>query len=227
MSRLTRGRIHSRHYILFAVCCFGLAAPALAKRKDDVVIMKHGDRMTGEIKNLDRGILYFKSSYMNSSVQLDWDEVASLQSQDPFIVRLTNGMRIKTSIERSTETEKGTGQDKFTLESTSNGMVVSPTQVIEIEQAEVSFFKQLNGDANFGVNYTSGANPTTLSSFADITYQGNKKCRRDFDQLPIQHPDKRAEFLPLYIRYAILALFLSSLVRVRRVHLSEERPAGS
>lgn len=131
MSRLTRGRIRSRHYILFAVCCFSLAAPARAKRKDDVVMMKNGDRMTGEIKNLDHGILYFKSSYMNSSVQLDWDEVASLQSQDPFIVRLTNGMRIKTPIERSTE--KGTGQDKFTLESTSNGMVVNSEVCVSIK----------------------------------------------------------------------------------------------
>ena len=37
---------------LILVCS---APPLMAKRKDDVVIMKNGDRFTGEIKGLTRG----------------------------------------------------------------------------------------------------------------------------------------------------------------------------
>ena len=172
MSLPPRGQICASQLLLCFLCVSTFASPTLAKRKDDVVIMKNGDKMTGEIKQLYHGILYFKSGYMNSSVELDWNEVATLQSQDHYIIRLTSGTRLTSPIERSLE--KGTGKDEFTVQAASHAMVLNPRQVIEIQQAEGSIWKQMNGDADFGFNYTSGSNPTTLSSSANITYQGNK-----------------------------------------------------
>src|SRR6478609_4687696 len=66
-------------------------SPAEAKRKDDVVIMKDGDKFTGEVKKLETGILYFKADYMVSSVQLDWARVERLESKDNYNVSLTDG----------------------------------------------------------------------------------------------------------------------------------------
>jgi hypothetical protein len=71
-------------FALFAVAIFLFAGTAAAKRNDDTITMKNGDRFTGEIKKLDHGILYFKSSYMLESVQLDWAQVDTLQSKDPL-----------------------------------------------------------------------------------------------------------------------------------------------
>ncbi len=172
MSLSMRSAPWFRHGVLLFLCTLSFAFPASAKRKDDVVIMKNGDKMTGEIKQLDHGILYFKSSYMNSSVQLDWNEVATLQSHDPFIVTLTSGLRLSSPIERSPE--KGTGHDTFKVGANSNAMTVSPTQVIEIQQFEGLGWKQLKGDADFGLSFTSGTNPTTLSFAADATFEGSK-----------------------------------------------------
>ena len=59
------------------------AVPLFAKRKDDVVIMKNGDRFTGQIKALQYGELIFKADYMKDSVHLE-----TLQSKDTFIVGL-------------------------------------------------------------------------------------------------------------------------------------------
>jgi hypothetical protein len=41
----------------------------MAKNVDDVVTLKNGDRMTGEIKGLERGELRIKSDYMAEAVQ--------------------------------------------------------------------------------------------------------------------------------------------------------------
>ncbi len=150
MSLLSRRPICAKHFLLCALCFCTLAVPTMAKRKDDVVIMKNGDKMTGEIKQLSHGILYFKSSYMNSSVELDWHEVAKLQSQDPYIIRLTSGLRVTTPIGRSVE--KSSGKDEFTVGAASQAMLINPRQVIEIQQAEGSIWKQMNGDADFGFN---------------------------------------------------------------------------
>ena len=59
------------------VCCFAILlymAPSLAKRTDDVVVLKNGDHLTGEIKSLQRGELRFKSSYMAEAVRLVGDK---------------------------------------------------------------------------------------------------------------------------------------------------------
>src|SRR4026209_2563195 len=64
-----------------------------AARDDDVVILKNGDRMTGEIKSLQRGELLFKAGYMAESVRLDWTKVQWLQSKSQFLIYLTNGQR--------------------------------------------------------------------------------------------------------------------------------------
>src|SRR5688572_27122631 len=58
-----------------------LVAPVLAKRKDDVVVMKNGDRLTGEIKRLEEGKLIFSASYIASDVVLDWTNVERLESR--------------------------------------------------------------------------------------------------------------------------------------------------
>src|ERR1700722_21004504 len=72
-----------------------------AKQKDDVVVMKNGDRFTGEIKKLENGVLYFKAAYMVDSVQLDWARVDHVESKDQYFVFLTNGQRPKGAMKTS------------------------------------------------------------------------------------------------------------------------------
>jgi len=174
MSVSRQGRAIARQGFLCVLGVFCLANASPAKSKDDVVIMKNGDRMTGEIKQLDHGLLYFKSSYMNSSVELDWNEVATLQTKDPFIVTLTNGQRVIGLLARSPG--KPGGQEEIVIGSDPGAMVVRPTQVIEISQKRSSFLKQLNGDADFGLSYSSGTNPTTLTMSADVNYERDKNA---------------------------------------------------
>src|SRR5207245_10302724 len=90
----------SLRYSLLTALLFLSPCPLFAKSKDDVVVMKNGDKFTGEIKNLQYGELVFKSSYMKDSVHLDWKEVESLQSKDTFIVSLRDGQRVTGSNSR-------------------------------------------------------------------------------------------------------------------------------
>src|SRR5580698_7650419 len=73
--------------------------PLAAKSKDDVVVMKNGDKFTGEIKKLENGVLFFKADYMVDAVQLDWARVDRLESKDHFNVFFSNGKRVIGAIE--------------------------------------------------------------------------------------------------------------------------------
>jgi hypothetical protein len=55
-----------------------MVSPLFAKRKDDVVVLRNGDRITGEIKKIQHGTLYFKPDYALQSVEIDWTRVGEL-----------------------------------------------------------------------------------------------------------------------------------------------------
>ena len=71
-----------------------LSANLSAKRKDDRLVLTNGDSLTGEIKKLERGELFFKGDYMLSSMQADWRKVREPQSRDEFQVVFANGQRV-------------------------------------------------------------------------------------------------------------------------------------
>src|SRR6187549_467748 len=94
-----------------------LVPPTMAKRKDDVVVMRNGDRFTGEIKRLEDGRLYFSAPYIISDVALDWRQVDHIESKDMFNFYLTDG-----SVHTGFITEKSNVSDangNFMIESDS------------------------------------------------------------------------------------------------------------
>src|SRR5947209_11233129 len=113
------------------------ACPLFGKRNDDVVIMKNGDKFTGEIKALQYGELIFKSDYMKDSVHLDWNRVESLQSKDKYIVSLSDGHRVMGTIRRTTVNE---GKQQFKIVTDDSTLEVPPSEVITIDQRESSFW---------------------------------------------------------------------------------------
>lgn len=129
-----------------------------AKSKDDVVVMKSGDRMTGEIKSLENGVLYFKADYMVSSVGLDWDRVERLESKDSYVVLLTTGKTYRGEIER-TAGQPGGG---FTVKRPQGEVQVHGGEVVTLTAVESNFWKQLKGNIGTGFSYSQGENSTQV-----------------------------------------------------------------
>jgi hypothetical protein len=81
---------------------------ALAKNVDDVVVLKNGDRLTGEIKGLQSGELRIKSDYMAEAVRLDWSKVQSIESKSTFMIWLVDGQLVTDVFRRQTRTRRPT-----------------------------------------------------------------------------------------------------------------------
>jgi putative salt-induced outer membrane protein YdiY len=145
-----------------------------AKRKDDVVVMKNGDKFTGEIKGLEHGELAFQSDYMEDSVHLDWKRVEVLQSKDTFIVALSDGRRLTGTI-RQASTSNG---EDFQVLKGNVTIQVPPPDVITIEQREASSWNQLTGSISYGIGFDSGNNSTNSSLAADVAFNTAKNSVR-------------------------------------------------
>jgi putative salt-induced outer membrane protein YdiY len=150
---------------IVTVCTFNVL-PGDAKLKDDVVVMKNGDKLTGEIKKLENGVLYFKAAYMVDSVQLDWARVDHVESKDQYYVFLTDGERPKGAME-SAEGDK----DSLTILSATGATEARKSEIVSIVPVEDSFAAQLTGSVDFGFSFTGGTDATQSTFSGEVGYR--------------------------------------------------------
>jgi len=153
--------------ILFLVLMCG--STTFAKNDDDVVVLKNGDRLTGEIKGLQRGELRIKADYMVDAVRLDWARVERVESKSTFIISLVDG-KLFTSVMRLIPGNSG-DVPNFIIGSSDCSTRVNQSDVIRIIPIEPGFWKRLEGSIDFGLSFTSGNDQYQTQLTATTTYR--------------------------------------------------------
>jgi len=145
------------------------ALTVAAKNVDDVVVLKNGDRLTGEIKGLQRGELRFKADYMAEAVRLDWARVQSLESKSTFMIWLVDG-KLVTNMMRLLPTNSSDVAN-FVIGPPREGIRVQQLDVIRIAPAEAGFWRRLEGSIDLGFSFTSGNDQYQTQFAATTTYR--------------------------------------------------------
>ena len=146
-----------------------LVLPTLAKNVDDVVVLKNGDRLTGEIKGLQRGELRIKSDYMAEAVRLDWSKIARIESKSTFMIWLVDG-KLVTNVMRLMPANSDEVPN-FIIGTLGESIRVPQLDVIRIAPADRGFWKRLEGSIDFGFNFTSGNDQYQTQFAATTTYR--------------------------------------------------------
>ena len=146
---------------------FFLVLTAFAK--DDVVVLKNGDRLTGEIKGLQRGELRIKADYMAEAVRLDWSRVERLESKSTFMIWLVDG-KLVTDVMRLLPTNSSAVANFF-IGNSNQTIRVHQLDVIRIAPADSRFWKRLEGSIDFGFSFTSGNDQYQAQLAATTTYR--------------------------------------------------------
>jgi len=123
---------------------------ALARDKTDVVWMSNGDRITGEIKQLEHGKLRLSTDSLGD-VSIEWDEIARIVSDYEFQFERTDGKRITGTI-NPTPT-----QQIISLKSDETSDDFAHENVVRISQIEDGFWERLNGSLSFGYSFTKAS----------------------------------------------------------------------
>ena len=145
------------------------AVTVFAKHDDDVVILKNGDRLTGEIKGLQRGELRIKADYMAESVRLDWAKVEKIESKSTYMIWLVDGTQF-TNVMRMLPTNSA-ATNNFIIGNAGDVVSVKQMDVLRIAPVEARFWKQLEGSVDFGLSYTSGNDQYQTELVATTTYR--------------------------------------------------------
>jgi len=176
MSRIFRLRrrifLVKRAPTLLAVFLLSISAVA-AKRMDDVLIMKNGDRLTGEIKKMEKGDLYFETEYTSDPIKLDWDKVVRLETRATFIIGFSSGAYLGGVITIESPRE---GAD-------ANASIAGKAGVVRVRQAEIasvyplkpSFWSQIKGSVNLGFSFTASNRQTNYSLGGNVSFRDETK----------------------------------------------------
>ena len=151
--------------LLILIC----VSSTYAKNDDDVVVLKNGDRLTGEIKGLQRGEFRIKADYMAEAVRLDWARIERIESKSVFIVSLVNG-KLFTSGIRLLPSNSNKAPN-FVIGPTESAFRVHQLDVIRIDPVEPGFWKRLEGSIDFGFSFTSGNDQYQTGLTATATYR--------------------------------------------------------
>jgi hypothetical protein len=139
-----------------------LAVPAAAV-KTDVVTLRNGDRMTGEVESLERGRLLFKTDDMGT-LEIEWDNVASVAAAAIFEVDDLEGARYYGSLLPPPR------DGALSLSGPDGVRNLDLLAVSRIARLGSTFWNRLDGAIDFGTSYTSASELLKFDLAFDTRY---------------------------------------------------------
>ncbi len=146
----------ARTWTLLTILAFLSTAYAA---EHDVVVLTSGNRMTGSVTELSRGELSFDIDGAGT-VEINWNNVVSLESSKVLDVELRSGQRFTGSI-----TTPSPG--KLEVRSSAGTQGVDLKDVIRIKPIEATFVERTSGSIDGGFSYLQAGNEFDWTLEAD------------------------------------------------------------
>jgi hypothetical protein len=152
---------------LLALAIMAPVTPSLAAPKTDVVYFNNGDRLTGEIKGLDKGKLELSTSTAGT-VNIEWDKVARIETAQYLDIETSGGTHYHGQVPQAQEP----GSIRLGIDGEAAAEPLAMNDIVRfapIEQGSV--LKRLDGYLSVGFNYTKADNQT------EFDFSGGIKSR--------------------------------------------------
>jgi hypothetical protein len=134
--------------------------------KTDVVVLINGDSVTGEVKSLEFGVLRYSTDSMGT-VEIDWEDVVSLTSDQSLQVEVMAGTRYFGGLQQPDAPGMiRVGRGDF-VEDLAKDRVVRMTPIDTDER----LLERFDGSFSFGFNTDKGSQVTKNNIAADFRYR--------------------------------------------------------
>jgi hypothetical protein len=197
-----------------AVAAALIATEAAAQRvRDEVVEVSNGDRVTGEIKGLDRSQLTVRTLDLGT-VQIRWQRVVRLNSNRTMEVELAGGRRLQGSL---VSTAPGT----LDVTGSAGSETVDLASIVVIRPVARSWIGDFTGRLDAGFSYTRASGVAQTSANAEMTFRRPAfESTVSFNAVLTrvdEQPDSSRYFLGYnYYRFRTGRLFIGGLADVQR-----------
>jgi hypothetical protein len=165
----------TRATVIVVLLCL-LADPAAAQTKTDIIELRNGDRITCEIRKLERGKLTVKTDGIGT-IAIEWDDVERVTSKAIYDVELMSGVRAFGSLERG-------DSDTVIVNTASGPERLTLATIVRISPVGGTLWSRMDGSIDTGFSFTQANVQTQWSFNADVSYRSrNWLSALDVDSL--------------------------------------------
>ncbi len=139
-----------------------LIIAARASAATDVVTTLSGEKIVGEIKKVEKDVLTIETTYSDSDFKIEWDQIASIESDRQFLVETFNGKRLSGTL-KVDPAKKATvlvGSDSVPL-----------ADLAAMVPFERSFWSRFDAGFDFGYSMTQANSATQLTLGGTLLYR--------------------------------------------------------
>jgi hypothetical protein len=150
---------------------FYLASSSVFAQKTDTVYLLNGDRITGEFKKYEYGILTFKTDAMQT-ISIEFDRINTVYTDKYLEIRLSSGYRYYGTLVKSGS------PTTFDIVTTNDTIPKPILEVVQITKIKNSFFQRIDGSVDLGLNYTKASDVLQYNVDATVTHRSQKYSTR-------------------------------------------------
>ena len=138
-----------------------LATASAASAQTDTVTMATGEKIVGEIINLEKDVLTISTPYSDSDFKIKWDQVVAIESARLFLVETFDGRRVSGSMRADTANKSvGVGSVAIVL-----------ADVSAMQPIERSFWSRFETALDFGYSMTQANEAKQLTLGGTLLYR--------------------------------------------------------
>jgi putative salt-induced outer membrane protein YdiY len=136
-----------------------------AREKADVITMRNGDRLTGQILVMQYGKLSLKTDYLGTAT-IEWLDIARAESPQQFVVEDLRGRHFAGSLEPS-----ATARQITVMHGDGASTTLGLDEIERVYAGEQSFLNRLEGSFAVGFDYAKATDISTITGSFDSTYR--------------------------------------------------------
>ena len=147
-----------------AITVASLLLSLSANAQTDIVIFDNGDRLTGEVQSLEKGLLRFKTD-ATGTISIEWDYVTYVSSEQNVQVETQEGLRYLGHLLRSEE------ESTVTVETDGGSVALDAARVVTMAPIEETAVGRLDGEVLAGYNFAKADGVKQLNLGLELNYR--------------------------------------------------------
>ena len=139
-----------------------------ADEKTDIVILNNGDRVTGEVRKLEAGLLEFNTDTMGT-IYIEWRFISEIISDKSHSVETMDGSRWLGRLQKP---EEG---DHIVVNTVRGPIDLPPSGVVSVWPVAATFLDKMDLDVGLGFDYTKATDITNFDLSVDFLYRSDER----------------------------------------------------
>jgi hypothetical protein len=149
--------------------------PVTDEQKSDVLVLRNGDILTGDLREMSRGMVTFKTDAA-STIYVKWPRVVSATSAKVFEIDVDDGRVLVGSVAAPDSAYR------LAIRQAADTVELPIESVVKMVRIKKTVFERIDGSLDAGVNFTQQNDKVDLSLTANVRYDvARHRVRLDFN----------------------------------------------